>query len=643
MFQQERLVYMRNIIRLIKNTIFAILSILFIVCGFYACASQATPTGGDYDVTPPAFVRSTPEPNTIQFTGNKIELYFDEYISIDKPNEKLIITPPQHKNPVIKSLGKRISVELKDSLVANTTYTFDFTDAIIDNNEQNALEGFTFAFSTGEVLDSLVVSGILLNAENLEPMPNIMVGLHSNPDDTAFTKTPFLRTSKTNDRGRFWIRNIAPGEYRIFALQDMNRDYMFNQPQEAIAFYDKLIVPSFEPAVRQDTLWLDSLTIDTIRQVNYTRFTPDDIVLMLFNETFEPQYLAKSERLNQRQFAISFASEHGFPPEVNLLDTVIHDWYVREYGPDPYMFTYWITDSLIYQRDTLKLELDYLADDSLYKLVAHRDTLKLNLKKKPADEKKKNSSRKDSLNIAINISNLAEVYDTLKFTFSEPVTIFTEEMVTFQQKVDTLWEDRKLRLRQDSLNPRLYYSDFRFTYGGEYRVELDSMMVKSVYEHWNTPVSSTFKARIEEEYGHIYVMIHGNDGRPGLGQLLDAGDNVVKESLLVDGELSFENLKPGKYYLRYIDDLNNNGKWDTGYYAEKEQPEPVYYFESFFEVRQYSEIEQNWNIKVIPVERQKPIEITKNKPVEKKPKRNEDTKQQQNSNTNQSAGTPRLF
>jgi uncharacterized protein (DUF2141 family) len=627
---------MKHHICLIKNSLFIATCLLLAICGFYACASMGIPEGGDYDVKPPQFIDSKPIPDAIAFKGNKIELLFDEFLNIEKPSEKVIITPPQQKSPVIRAVGRKITVELKDTLIPNTTYTFDFTDAIVDNNEGNAIEGFSFAFSTGQVIDSLIISGILLNAENLEPMPNVMVGLHTNPEDSAFTHIPFMRTSQTNDKGMFWIRNVAPGAYRIFALTDMNRNFKFDQPGEAIAFGDSLIIPSFEPAVRMDTIWKDSLTVDTIREVHYTRFTPDDIKLFLFKENVEQQYFSKLERPDEKRFILHFNAGKALPPDLRLLDDEQqNDGFVREYLPDSKSIQYWISDSLVYKRDTLKLEMTYCVDDSLNQLISRVDTLQAVLRRReaPAKNKSKNDEEKiEFLGVEITPSGSMNVYDTLKITFSEPLLAPDTPNILFRQKVDTLWEDREFPLIQDSLNPRSYYFVKDWPYEQEYQVKIDSAAIYSIYNKWNNAVEVKLKTPPEEEYGHLYVIIEGIEGS-GWGQLLDSSEKIAKESALYNGELAFENIKPGKYYLRYIDDVNGNGKWDTGNYAEKQQPESVYYYPSFFEIRKFGEFEQHWNVKEIPLEKQKPLEITKNKPVEKKPKRNEQNANQRNAST----------
>ncbi|GHT09938.1 hypothetical protein FACS189432_05840 [Bacteroidia bacterium] len=619
---------------------------LFSFLLFYACASTGTPTGGDYDITPPVFVRSNPAPDAVNFSKNKIELFFNEYISIEKPSEKVIITPPQQKMPVIKALGKKISVELKDSLIANTTYTFDFTNGIVDNNEKNAIEGFTFAFSTGDIIDSLMVSGILLNAEDLEPMPNTMVGLHENQADSAFTTLRFKRTSMTNDRGQFRIRNVAPGTYKLFALGDQNRNYKFDQVTEAIAFHDSLIVPSFEPATRMDTLRIDSLTIDTIKEIHYTRFTPDDIVLYLFKEKTDNQFLSKTERPNDHQILFHFNSDNGLPPELNLIGDeprkAKDDWYIPEYSPDKKDITYWITDSLVHKQDTIHLEAHYLKHDSLMNLTPVTDTLRLFVRNRATAKKndKKDAEEKiDFLKIDFSTKSAAEVYDTVKFEFSEPVLDLDLQKIKIQQKVDTLWEDRHFPLVRDTLNPRLFYVKNQWRYGEEFQITVDSAEIWSIYGKWNDSINTKFNFSKEEDYGNLYVKIVGNESS-GFGQLLDNSEKVIRTSALYDGELIFEDLNPGKYYMRYIEDTNGNEIWDTGNYSEKRQPEHVYYFEGSFDIRKYTDYDDNvWDIKKIPVEKQKPVEITKNKPaVAKQPRSNQQNQQnqQQNTNTNRS-------
>jgi len=623
-----------------------LLLLVFFSFLLYACASQGRPSGGLIDITPPKFTGSRPLPNTTNFTGNTIELYFDEYIILEKPEENVIITPPQKQNPIIKAVGKGISVELKDSMQLNTTYTFDFTNGIVDNNEKNPLEGFTFAVSTGDVVDSLIVSGILLNAENLEPMPGILVGLHKNLEDSAFTSIPFTRTSRTNDASKFWIRNITPGEYHLFALGDQNRNYKYDFPQEGIAFEDSLIIPSFVADVRMDTIWKDSLTVDTIHEIHYNRFIPDDIVMYYFTDKFVSQYFSRAERTSDRQFTLQFSSDIGFPPSIYLLEDEGSEkendmsWYIAEYSQNKKDITYWITDSLIYKQDTIRVEMDYMAHDSLLNLVSHTDTLLLNWRRRSVPEPQKGEVKKpEFLEVKLTPAGAIDVFDTIKLTFNEPLWKLNPAKLKIRQKVDTLWEDRQFPVLQDTLNPRLYYIQNQWNFGEEYDLRIDSAEIQSIYGKCNDSLAFKWKVRTVDEYGDLYVKVIGNEFA-GFGELLSNSDQVVRTSSLHNGELIFENLKPAKYYLRYIDDSNGNGKWDPGNYEEKRQPEKVYYFESSFEIRKLLEIEHTWNIKAIPRTKQKPLDITKNKPKERKPISSEPQDSQENNQRN-NIGTSR--
>ena len=607
----------------LKEILLSAVIICFVFCGLYACANLGTPGGGAYDVTPPHFVSSKPEPNTCNFTGKRIEIIFDELISLEKASEKVITTPPQKQNPIIRAIGKKIRVELKDSLWENTTYTIDFTDAIVDNNEKNALEGFTFAFSTGDIIDSLIISGRLLNAENLDPMPNILIGLHTNLEDSAFWTESFRRTTRTNEQGNFWVRNVAPGTYRIFALNDLNRDYKFDQPGEAIAFHDSLVIPTFRNEIRMDTVWKDTLklAIDTIRPVPFTHFLPDDILLFLFQEDFARQYMTRPERKEPHQFTLPFNAPVVSLPKIDLLHAEFPEkWYIPEMTDNGKSISYWITDSTVYQLDTLKLQVSYLKTDSLNRLSETTDTLKLFQRgKKPTPKLKKGETAKTVfLDINISGSSSVDVFDTLRITFSEPLLHFESNLIKIEEKVDTLWEVRDFPILADSLNPRVFRIDKKWNYGREYQINIDSAAFMSIYGKWNDKKQSKLKFKKEEDYGHLYVIIEGHGGLPGVGELLDGSDRVVRRSILKDGEISFPNLKPGKYYLRYFVDVNGNGKWDTGNFKEQRKPEPVYYYPNFFEIRQDWEIEQNWNIHEVPREKQKPVDVTKNKPQQKK-------------------------
>ena len=352
------------------------LLLMMVIIG-YSCASMGTPDGGPYDEMPPKFVGSNPGMHAVNVKDKKIELEFDEFIKLEKPSEKVVVSPPQLEQPEIKVVGKKVVAQLFDTLKHATTYTIDFSDAIVDNNEGNPMGNFTYSFSTGATIDTMEVSGAVLNAEDLEPIKGIQVGLHMNLNDSALNTLPFDRVSRTDSRGRFSIRGVAPGKYRIYALMDGNQNYLYDSKTETVAFSDSIIIPSMMPATRQDTLWKDTLTIDTIKTVGYTRFMPDDIILRAFKEENTRQYLSRKERDKENHFILTFSAKADTLPTLKGLNFDEKDAFVIEANEGNDSICYWVKDSLVYQMDTLAIQVDYLYTDTLDRLVPKTDTLYL--------------------------------------------------------------------------------------------------------------------------------------------------------------------------------------------------------------------------------------------------------------------------
>jgi uncharacterized protein (DUF2141 family) len=492
------------------------------------------------------------------------------------------------------------------------------------------------------VIDSLAVSGVVLDASNLEPMPDILVGLHQDLADSAFTTTPFFRTSKTNDKGQFTIRNVAEGTYRIYALKDANRDYRFDQPGEDIAFLDSLIVPSFIAATRHDTIWKESLTVDTVHGVDYNRFLPDDIVLRLFKEKFQRQYMLRSERSQKYLFTLRFNAPLDTLPVIELLENPsLDDWYITQIPDDQTAVNYWIKDSLVWEMDTLHLSVTYLRTDSLMKLQLQTDTVHLTMRRQQTTTQRRSRNDDpppiDFLTMNVSASGTINVYDTLSVTFPEPVLELTQEFFHLEIKQDTLWEAVEFTFRQDSINSLRYYIERQWHYDENYRLSIDSAQIFSIYGKWNNTLETSFKVKPEDEYGNLYLIITGVS-EPAFVELLNGSDVPVRKAKVEDGGALFMDLKPDKYYARLIVDTNENGIWDTGNYAEKRQPEEVYYLPRFYEIRaNWSLPDEEWDVFSKPLIKQKPMDITKNKPKDVT-KQRRDYRQEGQSQQNNSSG-----
>ena len=530
---------------------------------------------------------------------------------------------------------------LVDSLRPNTTYTIDFADAIVDNNEGNPLGNYAFTFSTGTTIDTMEVSGTVLSASDLEPVKNIQVGLHSDLSDSAFMKKPFDRVSRTDSRGHFSIRGIAPGKYRIYALMDGNQNYLFDSKTEMIAFSDSIIIPAMEDAMRQDTIWKDSLTIDTIKSVGYTRFLPDDIILRAFKEENDRQYLTRSERDKENHFVLTFSARADTLPTLKGLNFDERDAFIIEKTDRNDSICYWIKDSLIYQMDTLEIQMDYLATDTLDRLVPQTDTLFLankltraereKLEAKAAEEKEKERKKKEKkgekiepeptkfLTLNVDAPSAFDLDRNVYLSFDEPVASIDTAAIHMEIKKDSLWEEIPFLFVSDSVLPRKYEILAEWEPEKEYQLSIDSMAFKGVYGLHTNKVKQTMKVKKLNEYGTILLNITGADST-AVVELLDGSGKVLRQQRITpQNTADFYYLNPGtKFYIRLFNDRNGNGVWDTGKYSEHLQPEEVYYFPKVWEMKANFDFEENWNINAVPVEKQKLDEIKKQKPEETK-------------------------
>lgn len=617
------------------------LFVLLLVIVAYSCANIGTPDGGPYDETPPKFMGGTPQLRAVNVKSQKFELEFDEFIKLEKPSEKVVISPPQLEQPEIKVVGRKVVGELLDTLKESTTYTIDFSDAIVDNNEGNPMGHFTYTFSTGASIDTMEVSGTVLEASNLEPIKGIQVGLHKDLADSAFTVRAFDRVSRTDSRGRFSIRGVAPGKYRIYALKDGNQNYLFDSKSEMIAFSDSIIIPSSMPSTRQDTLWKDSLTIDTIKTVNYTRYLPDDVMLRAFKEENTRQYFVKSQRDKLNHFILTFSAKADTLPTLKGLNFDERDAFIVETTPRNDSICYWIKDSLLYEMDTLAIQMDYLYTDTLDRLVPKTDTLYLankltrekreQLAKEEAEKKEKERKKQEKkgktvepektpfLEMKVDAPSSFDIYKNVLLTFEEPVAKIDTSAIHMEVKVDTLWNETPFFLREDSVVPRQYEILAEWEPEKEYRLTIDSAAITGLYGLHTNKVEQTMKVKKVDEYGTLLLNIVGA-GKGAIVELMDNAGKVVRQQAVNNqGMADFYYLNPNtKYYIRLFIDRNGNGVWDTGNFENKVQPEEVYYFPKVWEMRANFEFEETWDIHAVPLDRQKLDEIKKQKPDEQK-------------------------
>lgn len=595
----------------------------------YSCANIGNPSGGPIDKTPPIFMRSNPTPNAVNVKDRKIEIFFDEIVTLKDPSTKIIVSPAQTEMPRMSALGRKVTVELVDSLLPNTTYTIDFSNSIQDNNEGNAIDNFAFAFSTGSVIDSMRVSGYVIDSRTLEPMQSVVVGLQSNLADSAFHKEKLQRVALTNDRGQFTIRNVSPGSYHIFALKDLDRDYKFGNPTEDIAFLDSIIVPSIGTREAADTVYNDLNEIDTIMRATRPAYFPNDILLSMFNEDRKSQYLANNLRVDSTRISLTFAAASDTLPSLSIVgrNDVPDQWYTLERSQTNDTLTYWIRPPHLVSADTLMVATTYLRTDTASNLSWGTDTLKFTFQRQKAKKKKKNEET-DSLEQIrfMELHPLAngtqEVYAPLLLQTGTPIERYSREAFHLQRKLqnDTIFypaEIKSIALRDSTLNRRDLVLKVDWEPGAAYTLAVDSLAMTDIYGLQTKPLKVDFNVRKMEEYGNIVFNITAVRDS-AIVELLDGTEKIVLRAPVKNHRAELLNLLPGKYYARLFIDRNGNGKYNTGNYDMHLQPEETVYYPGAINLKKNWDVEQTWDIYATPIDKQKPEAIKKNKPERKK-------------------------
>lgn len=614
----------------------SLLMAILITPMLYSCAKMGAPDGGWYDETPPHVVGAMPAEKSTHVSKRNIRINFNEFVKIDNPTQNVVVSPPQLEVPEIKGEGKSINVKLIDKLQPNTTYTIDFSNAISDNNEGNPLGNFTYSFSTGNHIDTLEVAGYVVQAADLEPVKGILVGLYADLSDTAFKTKPMLRVSRTDSRGHFIIRGVAPGKYRVYALQDADGNYSFNQRSEMLAFNHDIIEPSFRPDVRQDTLWRDSLHIESIAQVSYTHFLPDNICLRAFNEIVTDRHLLKSERPEPNHFTLYYTYGDSVLPNVRGLNFNTKDAFVIESSAHKDTVTYWLRDTALVNQDTLKMVVTQNISDSTGVLRQQEDTLtllakvpyakRLKDKQKAFDEWKKKQDKlkkrgepyettmpEEPLKLEITPSGDMDPDQNISIVAKEPLKdVDTNHVRLFSHPSgDSLWYKEPYELKR--ISNEEFQVKAAWKPGTEYSFEADSTAFETIYGTMSGKLKQGLKVRGEDAYASLIMTISGMQGRHIIAQLLDGQSKIVKQSFTDNGQAEFYYLKPGKYFMRIIVDANNNKKWDTGNYDTNLQPEEVYYNPDEIECKAKWDLTLTWNPLARPIYQQKPEALKKQK------------------------------
>jgi hypothetical protein len=604
------------------------LAVLFML--FEHCAKiPGSISGGPKDETPPQFLYSNPPNYSTNFNAKRIDITFDEYLQLKDVNNQFYSSPALAKKPEILLYLKTVRVNLKETLLKvpllpDITYTFDFGSSITDNNEGNPATGFMYVFSTGDHIDSLTFTGRVLNAFNLKPNGKedkiaTWVMLYDDLSDSAVYKKPPTYLARTDQFGFFTFQHIRPDTFRVFALRDMNSNLKFDMPTERIAFSDSLIAINqrhyHSPYTSLHTLFYTSRnTPDSIKEKN-PELLHVDIVLYQFEEKPTKQYRIAYERKEKNKLRFVYSLPVDLDSfAINIVEyEPIERWYELETSIKNDTLDYWLTDTALVNRKTLMAHLHSPRTDSLNQIIYTNDTLKLSFEepkqppksrreKKEEENKPKPRTAVETMAITSNIKSggTMDLTDRLQLIASQPIASADPSKIILLEQVDTLKKTVAYTFTRDSVNVRKARIDWKLKEDTKYTLIVDTMAFTSIYGVFSDSTGFNFTTQKEEYYSIIEITFDSIPCPLVVQALRGDKEDLVKQVTLAKGNVvTIDYLKPDKYKLKLIYDRNGNGKWDTGDYLKKIQPEMVEYFSEPEVITNSSvKIELQWQLKV---------------------------------------------
>ena len=566
------------------------------------CANAVAPTGGPKDETPPKVVATVPENQSVNFIGKKIELTFDEYITLENANQNVMISPPLSEKPDIKLKNKTVIVKFKETLAANTTYTINFGAAIKDLHEGNQFKDYVYSFSTGDHIDTLCIAGTVLNAVDKKPVEDVYVSLYAadrdNLDSLPMTTVPNYLT-KTDKEGKFSLNGLADKKYLVFALKDANANLYFDLPNEEVAFLDTL-VPASYPWTPPKPQVLDSTIVDSTLIINDSTLfiLADSLViehdsLTLIPDTLQtlpqdtlPQRVFDQNALNLTLYMFTEVDSTQVLLEKKLVEEGLLRFVFRHPAKEAVVMTPEMlpdTFNLVTlhsaEHDTVWWYFTPNMKDSLWVHVKHdtviNDSSRYSLKFK---DKNARNRKPETLKVSNNLlgrDGLIPGQDLI-LTFSEPVVSYQmHDSAVF--KCDTIVYYDTLAFEKADEYGLQYRLTTPFSADLSYSLEIPDSVFFGIRGRTNEPIKAEFHRMKDDEYGNIYITIKPPAGmKQVVVQLLNENGKVLEEQVIKgEEEVMFEHLLPAKYKLRALLDADGNGKWSTGNYHYRVQPETV--------------------------------------------------------------------
>ena len=555
------------------------------------CANAVAPTGGPRDERPPVVVEAVPENHSINFLGKKIEITFDEYITLENANQNVMISPPLSEKPDIKLKNKTVVIKFKEDLAANTTYTINFGAAIKDLHEGNQFKDYVYSFSTGDHIDTLAIAGKVLNASDKKPVDGVYVSLYAadreNVDSLPMTTIPDYIT-KTDKEGKFSLNGLADKKYLVFALKDANANLYFDLPNEDVAFLDTLVqasclkkpAPPVVDSTAKDSLaiQMDSLAFDTIARpldtiafdtTSATMYHPNalDLTLYMFTEVDSTQVLLEKKLVEEG--LLRFVFRHPAKEALVMTPEMLPDTFdlVTMHSPEYDTILWYFTPNV---KDSLWVQVKY---DTVI-----NDSSRYSLKFKEAGGNRRRKSEPKKLTVNNNLLGRGGLIlgQDLILKFSEPIISYQMRDSAVFKCDSTVYFDRLAFEPADEFGMK-YRLTSPFSADSSYSFEIPDSVFWGIRGRTNDVIKTDFHVLKDDEYGNIYITVVPPEGmKQVVVQLTNESGKVLKEETITKKkEVMFDYLMPAKYKLRALLDADGNGKWSTGNYHRHTLPETI--------------------------------------------------------------------
>ncbi|MBR0175353.1 MAG: Ig-like domain-containing protein [Bacteroidales bacterium] len=576
------------------------LSALLIPVFMPSCANTTqAPSGGDKDTIPPYIVDIKPLPGATNFPleKGKILFEFNEYVVI-KTASDIFLSPPLEKMPKSRIVGKKLEITFEGKLEPNTTYTLNLNGALADNNEGNKFPGFTYVFSTGDQIDSMFVTGTVLDCNTLSPIKGATVLLYKDHSDSAvFLKRPYA-AGKTDDWGYFVLPFIQDTLYRIYAMRDASGDNIYNPDMDRIAFIDSLIRPEWKVADTLRELLKYDMTDTLGCQERRSQYE-----LKVFREHPSKQYIVNKVRTSPRSAYITFMAPDAW------IDSLWFGGYpadrvISQFNLQQDSLELWLNDRRP-APDTIHLFVNYRKTDSLGLMKPELEHIRLvmdpEIKKNYSKSRRKNLKHEDTICV-YTLKAEPEKIETDGFVleFKYPIVYESFDSLKFRylnpkQKEFT----GAVTVEMDSLNLRRYIirPKVKFQPGYEYFLKVPHRSFKDIYGYWCDSTEVKVALPTDESLSSLDAGFVGVDRKYIVDLLDEKRANVIRSYIITeDCVLHFPYLKAGKYSIRVADDGNDNSLVDTGDLLQHRQPEPVRFVKfgesEYLEIIKSAEVEQ---------------------------------------------------